>query len=161
MKIRMINALDSMRFGGYIDRETGTYIPPLWWLKRFEEMVSLYSENDYQYYENNPNRFLKPPILRMIGLDYELALSMGLKKEQFEEWGMKKEYCALFYERMPFDYNRPEIYECTNEERAISKALDKYMWENNLYNEYLLQREKIMLQIVKMWMTEHEIETTE
>ena len=161
MKIRMIDALDSMRFGGYIDQETGTYIPPLWWLDRFDETKNMYSGNQFQAFENNPNRFLKPPILRMLGLDYEIALSMGLKEEQFDEWGMKKEYRACFYERVPFDYDKPELYECTDEERTISKALGKYMWENNMYNEYLQQSEKNMLRIVQTWMKNHGIEITE
>ncbi len=38
MKVRAIDAIDSMGLGGYIDRDTGKYIPPQWYIERFEEM---------------------------------------------------------------------------------------------------------------------------
>ena len=81
MKVRAIDAVDSMGLGGYIDRDTGKYIPPQWYIERFEEMKGSYSALDYQRFENNPDRYLKPPIFRMVGGEYMDIVKAGTKRE--------------------------------------------------------------------------------
>lgn len=161
MKVRAIDAVDSMGLGGYIDRDTGKYIPPQWYIERFEEMKGSYSASDYQRFENNPDRYLKPPIFHRVGNKYVVALSMGITEEQLKKWGMKEEYKKDFYERVPFDYNRTDLYQATDEEWAISKAIRSYFFNNGRYNEYDRKHHERLIYVMKKWMHEHGIEIIE
>lgn len=157
MKIALIDAIDLLDHGGYIDRQTGKYIPPKWQADECYPELGLTSE-DYQRFDANPDRYLKSPVLRLGGVDCKAAIAMGnITREQLMELGYKRpEQWELFYrEPTTVEGAAPR---CTDEDWEASKRVDEYMREHGVLWEYSAKRTELSIQLVKDWIAQHGLE---
>ena len=90
MKVALIDVMDLMSLGGYLDRQTGKYIPPKWQADECYPDLGLTSE-DYQRFAANPDRYLTSPVVRLSGAVCKNAMAMGnITREQLMELGFKR-----------------------------------------------------------------------
>ena len=161
MAIRLIDAIDSMGNGGYIDLLKDRYIPPKWFSELCEENYTGFTEEDYNEFERNPMRYLKPPIVRVIAVWGLTAKKMGISQEQLRLLGMDKgEYWDILLPRQPGD-NERYCYRYTEAEEASIKAIEEFMLSQEKYNEFMIKKDEILREIVVEWMRKHNISVTE
>lgn len=157
MAIRFIDAIDSMNVGGYIDLLQDRYIPPKWFSELCEENNTGFTAEDYNEFERNPARYLKPPVLRGIAIWGITAMRMGMTKEQLQQMGMdQEEYWDIFRSRQPGD-NESFSYRETQAEYDVRKAIEKIMWGRERYNEFMIKKNEVICEIVADWMRNHEV----
>ena len=157
MKIALIDAIDLLDHGGYIDRQTGKYIPPKWQADECYPELGLTSE-DYQRFDANPDRYLTSLVVRFSGVDCKAAMAMGnITREQLMEFGYKQpEQWELFYrEPTTVEGAAPR---CTDEDWEASKRVDEYMREHGVLWEYSAKRTELSIQLVKDWIAQHGLE---
>lgn len=161
MAIRLIDAMDSMGNGGYIDLLKDCYIPPKWFSELCQENYTGFTEEDYNEFESNPMRYLKPPIVRVISVWGLTAMKMGVSQEQLRLLGIGKgECCDVLLPRKPGD-NERYCYRYTEAEEASIKAIEEFMLSQEKYNEFIIKKDEILREIVVEWMRKHNISITE
>lgn len=161
MAIHLIDAIDSMGNGGYIDLLKDRYIPPKWFSEQCEENYTGFTEENYNEFERDPARYLKPPIVRIVAIWGLTAMKMGISQEQLRLLGMdKEEYWDVFLSRQPGDNDR-YCYRGTKTEEDAIKAIEEFMWSQGRYNEFMIKKNEILCEIVVEWMREHKISIAE
>lgn len=160
MKAALLDVIDLMGIGGYLDRQTGQYIRPKWQVDACYPELGLTSE-DYQRFAANPDRYLTSPVVRLSGVVCKNAIAMGnITREQLMELGFKQpEQWELFY-------REPQTVEgtvprCTDEDWEASKRVTDYMREHGggaVYMAYIIMKSDIVNQLVRDWLTQHGIE---
>ena len=161
MAIRLIDAVDSMGNGGYIDLLQERYIPPMWFSELCEENNTGFTAEDYDEFERNPARYLKPPIIRVVAVWGITALQMGITREQLIQWGMnKEEYWEIFLPRQTDDNNR-YCYRYTDAEKVVIETIDEFMLSINQYNAFMRKKNELICEIVTKWMHEHGVSLIE
>lgn len=146
-----------MENGGYIDIVQERYIPPMWFSEMCEENRTGFTSKEYNEFENNPKRYLKPPIIHIVAVWGITALQMGLAREQLVQWGMdKKEYWEILLPRQAGD-NDYYHYRYTDMERTIIDTIDRFMFSANQYNEFMRRKNEVICKIVTDWMSKHGI----
>ena len=159
MKLKLIDALDVMGMGGYIDLQTMEYIHPQWYTRKFEKERGLTSE-DYERFSKTPERYLKPPLLRGTPLACMTALQMGVPRDKLVEMGFcKEDFGEIFCYDRPLE--KEDAYECTDAERRARKALDNYMRSTGKYFAFLTKKSENTQAIVRKWFEEQGIELCE
>ena len=157
MTIRFIDAIDSMGNGGYIDLLLERYIPPKWFSELCEENYTGFTAEDYNEFESNPARYLKPPIVRVSAVWGLTALQMGIAQEQLKQCGMDKdEYWEIFIPRQPGD-NEHYCYRYSEAEEAAIDAIENLMWSRKQYNLFMSKKSEVLCGIVAEWMQKHGI----
>lgn len=157
MAIRLIDAMDSMSNGGYIDLLQDRYIPPKWFSEQCEENNTGFVAEDYNEFENNPDRYLKPPIVRGTAIWGITAMRMGVTQEQLSRIGMDQdEYWDIFRSRQTGD-NEHFCYRKTQAEKDVIKSIERFMWTHERYNEFMIKKNEILCEIVADWMQKHEV----
>ena len=160
MKVALIDAIDLMGIGGYLDRQTGQYIRPKWQVDACYPELGLMSE-DYQRFAANPDRYLTGPVMRLSGVVCKTAIAMGnITREQLMELGFKQpEQWELFYrEPTTVEGAAPR---CPDEDWEASKRVTDYMREHGggaVYMAYIIMKSDIVNQLVRDWLTQHGIE---
>lgn len=161
MAIRLIDAVDSMGNGGYIDLLQERYIPPMWFSELCEENNTGFTAEDYDEFERNPARYLKPPIIRVVAVWGITALQMGITREQLIQWGMnKEEYWEIFLPRQTDDNSR-YCYRYTDAEKVVIETIDEFMLSINQYNAFMRKKNELICEIVTKWMHEHGVSLIE
>ena len=161
MAIRLIDAVDSMVIGGYIDLLQERYIPPMWFSELCEENNTGFTAEDYDEFERNPARYLKPPVVHSVALRGIAAGRMGITQEQLCQWGMNKgEYWEIFYPHQPGD-NYRYCYRYSDAEGNIMHAIDNYMLSIGQYNAFASKESEVLCEIVTKWMHEHGVSLIE
>ena len=157
MAIRFIDAIDSMVKGGYIDLQRERYIPPKWFSELCAENDTGFTAQDYDAFERNPARYLKPPVVHSVALRGMAAVRMGITHEQLRRWGMDRaEYWEIFYPHQPDD-NDHFSYRYSEAEGNIMQTIDRYMFSIGQYNAFAQQENEVLCEIVEGWMHEHGI----
>lgn len=156
MQIGMIDALDLIGGGGYVDLETGECIRPYWFSMLCEDNYNGYSMKDYEYFRSHPERYLNVPRLRLCGFECPIAVEFGISKEELESVGMnKKEYWEVW------EPHEDEVYtnsHCSDEEWEILKYLKKRMIEEDILRQYESLVSERMENITKEWFKEHGVD---
>lgn len=133
MEIGMIDALDLIGGGGYVDLETGECIRPYRFSMLCEANYNGYSMKDYEYFRSHPERYLNVPCLRC-GFECPIAIESGISKEELESVGMnKKEYWEVW------EPHEDEVYtnsHCSDEEWEILKYIEERMIEEDILRQY-------------------------
>ena len=161
MAIRFIDAIDSMGNGGYIDLVQERYIPPKWFSELCKKNDTGFTVQDYEAFECNPTRYLKPPIIHTVAVWGITALQMGIAREQLIHWGMdKKEHWEVLLPRQMGD-NDNYRYRCTENEKDIIDAIEHFMLSINQYNAFMSKKNEIICRIVAAWMSNHGISLEE
>lgn len=161
MAVRLIDAVDSMGNGGYIDLVQERYIPPKWFSELCEENYTGFTAEDYDEFEGNPTRYLKPPIVRVIAGLGLTALQMGITREQLKQCGMDKdEYWEIFIPRQPGD-NEHYCYRYSEAEGAAIRKIEHLMYSIDQYNLFMRKKNEILCEIVTKWMHEHGVSLIE
>ena len=156
MKLKLIDALDVLGMGGYIDLQTMEYIHPQWYTQKFEKERGLTNE-DYERFSKTPERYLKPPLLRSTPLACLTALQMGVPRDKLMEMGFNKEECwEIFCSDRPVE--KEDAYECTDAEISARKALDNYMRSTGKYLAFLTKKRENAQAIARKWFGEQGIE---
>ncbi len=159
MKAALLDVIDLMGIGGYLDRQTGQYIRPKWQVDACYPELGLTSE-DYQRFAANPDRYLTSPVVRLSGVVCKNAMAMGnITREQLMELGYKQpEQWELFY-------REPQTVEgtvprCTDEDWEASKRVDDYMRKHGgeVYIAYSKIGSNIVVQLAKEWIAQHGLE---
>ena len=151
MKIRLIDAVDAFGMGGVIDLQTGKYIAPKWFSDAHPANNTGLSEEDYKALEENPSRYMRTPVFRVTGVYAFTAMQMGMTREDLVRCGMSKnEYWNFFQPRKdnPVDAFH---YRWSDEEWNISKAINKWMWDCDLYNSYDANIHVNIHNIIRTW----------
>ena len=160
MKAALLDVIDLMGIGGYLDRQTGQYIRPKWQVDACYPELGLTSE-DYQRFAANPDRYLTGPVMRLSGVVCKTAIAMGnITREQLMELGFKQpEQWELFYrEPTTVEGAAPR---CPDEDWEASKRVTDYMREHGggaVYMAYIIMKSDIVNQLVRDWLTQHGIE---
>ena len=160
MKAALLDVIDLMGIGGYLDRQTGQYIRPKWQVDACYPELGLTSE-DYQRFAANPDRYLTSPVVRLSGVVCKTAIAMGnITREQLMELGFKQpEQWELFYrEPTTVEGAAPR---CPDEDWEASKRVTDYMREHGggaVYMAYIIMKSDIVNQLVRDWLTQHGIE---
>ena len=160
MKVALVDVMDLMSLGGYLDRQTGKYIPPKWQADECYPELGLTSE-DYQRFAANPDRYLTSPVLRLGGVDCKAAMAMGnITREQLMELGYKQpEQWELFYrEPTTVEGAAPR---CPDEDWQASNRVDDYMRKHGggeVYTAYSKISSNIIVQLAKEWIAQHGLE---
>ena len=159
MKLRLINALDVLGMGGYIDLQTMEYIHPQWYTQKSEKERGLTSK-DYRRFAEMPERYLKPPLLRSTPLACLTALQMGVPLDKLLEMGFNKEE---YWEILCFDrpLEKDDAYERTDAERNARKALDDHMRSRGEYLAFLTKKSENAQAIARKWFERQGIELYE
>ncbi len=161
MAIRLIDAVDSMGNGGYIDLLQDRYIPPKWFSELCEENNSGFTAEDYVEFDRDPVRYLKPPIIRVTAVWGLTALRMGITMEQLSQCGMgKKEYWEVFLARQADD-NEHYCYRYSDAEESAIHAIENLMLSKEQYNLFMRNKNEVLCEIVTEWMQEHDIHLVE
>ena len=159
MELKLIDALDVLGMGGYIDLQSMEYIHPQWYNQEFESEKGLTKE-DYQRFAKTPERYLKPPLVKSTTLACLTALQMGVSCDELAEMGFNKEE---YWEILRFDrpLEKEDTYECTDAELNARKALDNYMRSIGKYQTFLMKKSEIFQTIAQKWFEEQGIELYE
>ena len=161
MAIRLVDAIDSMGNGGYIDIIKNCYIPPKWFSELCEENNSGFTAEDYDEFERAPMRYLKLPIVRVTAVWGLTAMRMGVTQEQLNQCGMgKKEYWDVYLDRHPGD-NERYCYRYSDAEESAIRAIEKLMVLKGQYNLFMLNKNEVLREIVTGWMQDHGISLSE
>ena len=157
MKVALVDVMDLMSLGGYLDRQTGKYIPPKWQADECYPELGLTSE-DYQRFAANPDRYLTSPVVRLSGVVCKNAMAMGnITREQLMKLGFKRpEQWELFYkEPTTVEGATPR---CPDEDWEASKRVADYMRERGVYGDYFTMYSNPFIQLAKEWIAQHGLE---
>ena len=161
MAVRIIDAIDSMGNGGYIDLCNDRYIPPKWFSDLCEANNTGFTAEDYESFERDSARYLKPPIIHAIAIWGLAALQMGVSREQLRQYGMiKEEYWEIYLPRQSGD-NERYCYQSTDTEEAVINEIEKNLFSSDKYNLFMCKTSEILCEIVIEWMREHGVSLIE
>ena len=158
MKLRMIDALDSFSYGGYIDLHTAKYIAPKWFSRLCPENDTGLSDIEYEYIQHHPERYLQTPVFRNLGIDWVAAEQMGISREQLIRLGVPcKEFDAPV-QILKGNRKNPSRIRSNVSERKICRNIEYYMNSQERAREYAITINQILQQIVKGWFEQRGIE---
>ena len=166
MKLNVLHAMDAMDYGGYIDFEREEYLYPKWWYERndpeYDGMTAEECADICTKDAQASKRYLRVTVFNAIGSDLDTCLSIGITKEQLIKLGADKEEYWQIYQQPVTDHNkefRGAVY--TEEEWNLSEKIRDYLWDKELYNEFLHAKIKTTLKYTERWMNSHGITLVE
>ena len=157
IRIRWIDAMDLFGNGGYFDSECERYIVPKWFALLCNENDMGISDSEYENMETS-DRYLRPPILSLMGCTFAAAQRIGISQTVLEDCGFSNPlYQRVFIRRLAGDNDKCP-YGLSDTEHKAYKTLVEHIRINGLYWEYLKAEREIMMEAIKQWMLERGVE---
>lgn len=157
MTIKIIDVIDAICIGGFIDIETGKWIPPWEYTQLSEYNRSELSFKDYEAIMENPERYVSLPCIDHNNMVCDICAKIGIDKSVLIACG----YDPTKHDHVADAGNRKDNNLCrvlTEQELKAADCLHDYLVSTPLYLDYIGLRDKYIITIGKEYLSKYGVE---